>query len=523
MTGDPGLIEASPRSKAMYTRNALMMASGTMVARGSGYLRSTLLVAALGAGLHADVFAIANTVPNMLYILLAGGLFNAVLVPQLVRAQHHPDGGEAFVNRIVTLAALFLTGVTIVLIVGAPMLMQIFLSGLFNQPEMAAQRQSVIDFARYCLPQVFFYGMFALMGQILNARGAFGPMMWAPVANNLISIAVLAIYLVAFGPATDGASGAFTPSQEMVLGLGATAGIVTQCLVLVPYLRATGFRFHPRFDFRGTGMGKTFRLGAWTVGFVLVNQIAYTIVVRLASGGPAETARGEPGTGFTVYSSAFLLVMVPHSVVTVSLATAILPRLAAAAATHDLELFARQIASTLRGALALIMPFAALLPWISTDLVHIAFGFGAGAATYKAFAVPVALFGIGLVFFTVHYLMLRAFSALERNRTAFWVQCLIAATNVTLALALVPLTSADQTAATLVVAYVASYVVGSSVSYAVLRRVIRAPWARGPIVHRSDRRQRPHRRACLLASPVPRHGPKQTAGRGSWFPSLSAR
>ena len=114
----------------------------------------------------------------MLYILLAGGLFNAVLVPQLVRAQHHPDGGEAFVNRIVTLAALFLTGVTIVLIVGAPMLMQVFLSGLFNQPEMAAQRQSVIDFARYCLPQVFFYGMFVLMGQILNARGTFGPMMW---------------------------------------------------------------------------------------------------------------------------------------------------------------------------------------------------------------------------------------------------------------------------------------------------------------------------------------------------------
>ena len=110
----------------------------------------------------------------MLYILLAGGIFNAVLVPQLVRAtETQPDGGKAFINRVVTLAALYLGGVTVLLVVAAPWVMGVFLDPTFNDPQLSAQRASVIDFARYCLPQVFFYGMFVLVGQILNARGRF--------------------------------------------------------------------------------------------------------------------------------------------------------------------------------------------------------------------------------------------------------------------------------------------------------------------------------------------------------------
>ena len=170
------------------------MAAGTVVSRLSGFVRNALLAAALGSQLHADVFTIANTIPNMLYILLAGGVFNAVLVPQLVRAmKNDPDGGDGYTNRIITLAALFLAGVTAVLVIAAPLLMRLFLDGSFFTPELAAQRESVIDFARYCLPQVFFYGMFVLVGQVLNARGSFGPMMWAPIANNVISVAVLAL------------------------------------------------------------------------------------------------------------------------------------------------------------------------------------------------------------------------------------------------------------------------------------------------------------------------------------------
>jgi putative peptidoglycan lipid II flippase len=459
--------------------SSAVMAAGTVVSRISGFVRSALLAAALGLGLHADVFTIANTVPNMLYILLAGGVFNAVLVPQLVRAMKgDADGGEAYTNRVITLAALFLAAVTAVLVLAAPLLMRLFLDPSFFTPELAESRESVIDFARFCLPQVFFYGMFVLVGQVLNARGSFGPMMWAPIANNLVAIGVLAAYLFAFGPFGEAGRGeGYTTGQELLLGLGSTVGIALQLFVLVPYLRRAGFRFRPRFDFRDAGLGHTLRLGVWTVLFVVVNQIAYTVVVRIASGGTADpvasTAAGATsGTGYTVYSTAFLVMMVPHAVATVSLATAMLPQLSAHAANGDLAGVGRDVASTLRTTLALIVPVAVLFPLIADELTGLVWGYGAAADSYQGLAVALALFAPGLVFFTTHYLMLRGFYALERTRTVFWVQCVIAATNIVLAIAFTRAVPPSGTAPGLVLAFAGAYLVGACGSYLLLRHVL---------------------------------------------------
>jgi len=459
-------------SRSLLSSSAVM-AAGTVISRASGFVRAALLAAALGAYLHADVFNIANTVPNMLYILLAGGVFNAVLVPQLVRAmKNDPDGGEAYTNRIITLAGMFLLVVTVAMVVAAPLLMRIFLADKFFTADLAEQRESVIDFARYCLPQVFFYGMFVLVGQVLNARGRFGPMMWAPIANNVISVLVLLVYLFAFGPAED-LYGGFTPQQELLLGLGSTFGIAVQLLVLVPYLKKAGFTYRPRFDFRGSGLGHTLRLGTWTVLFVVVNQIAYTVVVRLASAGTAAQAGGsEAGTGYTIYSQSFLLVMVPHSVITVSLATAVLPRLSAYAADHDLAGVARNLASTLRTTLTLIVPFALLLPVVSLYIAHLVVGWGAASAAYPDYQRPLTLFGVGIVFFTVHFLMLRGYYSLERTRTVFWIQCVIAAANIALAVLITRTVATTDIASGLVAAYVGAYAIGALLSYALLRRVL---------------------------------------------------
>ncbi|MDQ3616192.1 MAG: murein biosynthesis integral membrane protein MurJ [Actinomycetota bacterium] len=465
-------VEDGADSTGLLSASA-MMAAGTVVSRLSGFVRGSLLAAALGAYLHADLFNIANTIPNMLYILLAGGVFNAVLVPQLVRAMRtDSDGGEAYTNRIVTLAGLFLAGVTAAMVLTAPWLVRLFLSPEFFTSELAGQRESVIDFARFCLPQVFFYGMFVLVGQVLNARGRFGPMMWAPIANNAIAVAVLVVYLFVFGPAKD-LYGAYTPGQELLLGLGSTLGIVVQFLVLLPYLRAAGFRFRPRFDFRGSGLGHTLRLGVWTVLFVIVNQIAYTVVVRLASDGAAAgLAGGDPGTGYTIYSQAFLLMMVPHSIATVSLATAVLPRLSAHAAERDLAGVGRGVSSTLRTTLTLIVPFALLLPLIAYDLANVVYGWLAAADAFVDYVQPLSLFAIGLVFFTVHYLVLRGYYSLERTRTVFWVQCVIAATNIVLAVVLTRTLTAEHTASGLVLAYDGAYAVGALLSYGLLRHLL---------------------------------------------------
>ncbi len=460
-------------SQQSILSSSAVMAAGTTVSRLSGFVRGALLVAALGSGLHAELFNVANTVPNMLYILLAGGVFNAVLVPQLVRSmKNDADAGEAYTSRVVTLAVLFLGAVTVLLVLAAPWVMDLFLGAPYGDPELAAQRDSAVDFARWCLPQVFFYGMFVLVGQVLNARGRFGPMMWAPIANNVVSVAVLVTYLVAFGPAEgEQLAGPFTPGQEALLGLGSTLGIAVQLLVLLPVLRAAGVRLRPRFDLRGTGLGHTLRLGIWTVLFVVVNQVAYTVVVNLASSGPA-LAPGEPATGYTVYSFSFLVVMVPHSIVTVSLATAALPRLSDQAAAGDRAGLAATLSSTLRSALVVVVPFALLLPLVARDTAHVVYGQGAGAETYGLFAPTLALFGLGLVFFTVHYMVLRGFYALERTRTVFFVQCVIAVVNVVAAVLLVRQATVEQTSPALVIAYATAYAVGAVVSSQVLSRVL---------------------------------------------------
>lgn len=450
--------------------SSAVMAAGTAFSRISGFLRGALLVAALGAALQADLFTLANTLPNMIYILVAGGVFNAVLVPQLVRAMKgDEDGGDAYANRVITLAALFLGTVTVVLIAVTPWALRLFLPGEFDAPGRAAHFQSIVDLTRLCLPQVFFYGMFVLVGQILNARGRFGPMMWAPIANNLVAVVMLVIYLVLYGKATESEyQQALGGNQELLLGVGSTLGIAVQLLILLPYLRAAGFSYRPRFDFRDEGLAKTLALGGWTVLFVVVNQLAYFVVINQAAGG---TVTDPEGTGYTVYSNAFLIMMVPHSIITVSLATAILPRISAYAADHRLPDLGRTIGSTLRSALALVLPIAALLPVLAADVSNVLFGW-AEEGTHERFAPTLALFAPGLVFFTVHYLMLRGFYALEQTRRVFFIQCAISATNIVMALLLVSRVDDRHTAPALAVAYLAAYLVGSTISYASLRHVL---------------------------------------------------
>jgi putative peptidoglycan lipid II flippase len=456
------LDEATEQSTLLS--HSAVMAAGTTISRLSGFLRAALLSYALGKSVHADIFNVANSLPNMLYILLAGGVFNAVLVPQLVRSlRNDPDRGDAYTSRVVTVAALFLVAVTVLLVVAAPLIVD-----LVAPSYDGAVRDSAIAFTRFCLPQVFFYGMFVLVGQILNARGSFGPMMWAPIANNVIAVAVVLVYIVGYGQA-EGAevNGPYSSGQELLLGLGSTLGIAVQLFILVPYLRRCGFIYRPRLDLRGSGLGHTLRLGIWTVLFVIVNQVAYVVVQRLATGGAA----GSPdGTGFTVYSFSFLVVMVPHSIVTVSLATAMLPRLSAHAAAGDRQALAGSLSSTLRAALVVIVPFVALLPVIAPDLARVVFAHGAAAeGGVDAYVPTLSLFGLGILFFTFHYLVLRGFYALEQNRAVFFVQCGVAATNIVLAVVLVGATSAEHTSPALVCAYAASYVVGSVVSYLLLR------------------------------------------------------
>jgi putative peptidoglycan lipid II flippase len=462
-------------------RASAWMALGTIISRITGFLRAGLLALVIGTSLNGDLFDIANTIPNTLYILLAGGIFNVVLVPQLVRAmKNDPDGGDAYAQRVITLGVLVLGVGTLVLMVATPLLLRIVFDGeLFTAP-FSDQRDSAELLMLLCLPQVFFYGVFVLVGQVLNARGRFGPMMWAPIVNNVVACSVVIAYAVIFGT-SNGVDG-FTTSQALVLGLGSTAAIVLQALVLVPYLRGAGFRYRPRFDFRGVGLGKTLRLGLWTLLFIVVNQIAFVIVNRLATsatiGGAAE---GERGAGSTVYGLGFLISQLPHGVVTVSLATAIIPTLAGLAADREYDRFRRELGRTVRMALVVVAPVAVALACLGQPAAAIAGGFGALGGSTVAIGYTIQAFALASLTFTVHYLMLRGFYANEDNRTPLLIQVVIAVVNVALAVVLVRLVEPNRVAMVLALAYGVAYLVGAFLSVTLLSRAI------GPVMDRQMR------------------------------------
>ncbi|MEU6871711.1 murein biosynthesis integral membrane protein MurJ [Streptomyces sp. NPDC046751] len=427
--------EAAPTTVADHQprsvlRNGAVMAAGSIVSRATGFLRSAVVVAALGTGLRADGYNVANTVPNILYILLIGGALNAVFVPELVRAaKNHADGGAAYTDRLLTVCLVGLLALTGLAVLVAPWIVSVY------APDYdGAQAEMTVALARYCLPQILFYGLFTLLGQVLNARGRFGAMMWTPVLNNVVIIAVFGIYL---GIAA-GSGGTLTPAQAQWLGWGTTAGIVLQTLALVPVLRAAEFRWRPRFDWRGSGLTRPLRAAGWLVALVLTNQIAYWVVTRLSTtiGQRAEDMELAGGAGYTAYSYAYQLWVVPHGIVTVSLVTALMPRMSRAAADDDLPGLRRDVSYALRTSAAAVVPAVALLFALAPWVMGTVYGYGhTDDADIAVMAGMTMAFAPGLIAYSGQYVLSRAFYAMGDTRTPFVLNLVIAALNAGLSVA----------------------------------------------------------------------------------------
>ncbi|WP_410786805.1 murein biosynthesis integral membrane protein MurJ [Kribbella sp. C-35] len=461
-------------------RSAAVMAAGTVLSRLLGFIRIALLAAAIGTALRGDIFTAANTIPNSLYILLAGGVFNTVLVPQLVRAiKNHEDGGQDFTNRILTFGFVVLAIVTVACVLLAPAIAELYLPKELHDPSRLTEKANMIMFVRLCLPQIFFYGAFVLVGQVLNARRRFGPMMWAPIANNIVACASIVVFLLIYRVGDNPPT--YSHGEELLLGLGHTVGIAVQLLVLLPYLKASGHTYRPKFGLRGTGLGHTARLGIWTVLFVAVNQVTLVVVTQLAIAGSASSDPGAKA-GLFAYSTAMLIILVPHGIVTVSLATAALPQMSALAADGDTAEVGRMSARSIRQTLAIVVPAAAAMIAFAYPIVTIIAGYGSGKNNLTLMSYTLMTLALGIVPFTVQYFQLRTFYAFEDTRTPFFLQCVIAATNIAAAVigvrVLLDQTHLRFSGVVLGGAYALAYLVAVLISRPVLRRrVPRVPGA----------------------------------------------
>ncbi|MFC5214525.1 murein biosynthesis integral membrane protein MurJ [Streptomyces coerulescens] len=455
---------AGTETKTSTARGSAVMAAGSLVSRATGFARSAVVAAAIGTiGPVPDGYAVGNALPTIVYMLLLGGAMNAVFVPELVKAaKEHDDGGAAYTDRLVTVCVVALLAITATAVWAAPAIVDAYTDYTGGQAAMT------IAFARYCLPQIFFLGLFTLLGQILNARGRFGAMMWAPVLNNLVVMAVFGLYLAL---AMGRGGGALTTTETAVLGWGTTAGIAVQALALVPALRAARFRWRPRFDWRGSGLTRPLRAAGWLVLLVLANQAAYWVTTRLAT-----TAGLGGGPGYGAYNNAYALWVVPHGIITVSVVTALMPRMSAAAADGDTAAVRRDVSHGLRVSASAVVPAACALFALAQPVMALVFGYGrTSAADTAAMAGILMAFAPGLIALSGQYVLSRAFYALSDTRTPFLLNLVIVALNAGLSLAAAHLLPARWAVTGMAAAYSLALCAGWAVTARVLSRRLAVP------------------------------------------------
>jgi murein biosynthesis integral membrane protein MurJ len=422
-------VDAEPAAeRSSLGRASAMLAAGTMVSRILGFAKTFVLAYAIGQNksVSANAFAVANQLPNNIYALIAGGLLSAVLIPQIVRSmRQNADGGTAYVNKIVTLGGVVFLVITVVATALAPLLIRLYTSqGAGVDLEQGASDLAVA-FAFWCLPQILFYAMYSLLGEVLNAKQVFGPFTWAPLLNNVIAIAGLVVFIAMFGTDNSGV-GEWTPLKIAILAGSASLGVFAQAAFLPFFWKRAGMTFRPDFHWRGVGLKSTGTAAGWLFAMILVTQIAGIVQSNVAWRG------GDQGAGNAVLGNAWLLFMLPHSIIAVSIATAYFTRMSHDAERGDLDAVRRNLSLSLR-----IVGLFTVFATVALAVVAVPFGRvyeGTFEGSVSVGAVLIAYMP-GLVLFSMLFIIQRVFWALHDHRTPFLMQCIQAVLFVVGALA----------------------------------------------------------------------------------------
>lgn len=398
---------AAPEAPAegSLRRASIVMAAGTMVSRILGFVRTYLLtVIAAGTSLTLDAFQAANTLPNVVFILLSAGVLNAILIPQITRAMKQPDGGQEFVDRLLTVSFASVLVVTTVATLASPWLLDLYFSS------SGATRHLTIFFGFICMPQIFFYGLYAILGQVLNARNQFAAFMWSPVLANVIQIAGLVWFLVQFGAHPDPAT--WTPEMVWVLAGTTTLGIIIQGLFLIIPLHRGGFRWRPRWGIRGYGLGAAARITVWTFTALAIAQFAGIIMKKMLS--HVRLVHPEVSSSISAYDNAFLIFMLPQSFITTSILTALFPRMSRANADGNNSAMKKLLRQGLEMPALAIIPCSLAMVVLARPGVQTVFSLEPGQVGSLARAV--AVMGVGLLPFGIATLQQRYCFAREDGK-----------------------------------------------------------------------------------------------------------
>jgi putative peptidoglycan lipid II flippase len=454
--------EGAPGASGGILRAAGTMAVATLVSRVTGLLRTAVLAAAVGSvTLVGDAYNTSNTLPNIVYELLLGGVLASVIVPLLVHAQERDrDGGVAYAQRLATIAIAGLAVVTCLAILIAPSLTWLY--GMRGDP---GQVNLANWLARILLVEIVFYGIGALAQAILNSRDVFGPPAWAPVLNNVVVIVTGLLFIAASGPGKL-TPVTITPGQVWLLGVGTTLGIAVQAVVLLPVVRRAGVPLRPRWGLKNTGLREAGSLGLWVIGYVAVSQLGVVVATSIAN-----EAKRQGGLGSFAFAIVSLLFQMPYGIIGVALLTALVPRMSRAASRHDVPGVVSDLSLGTRLSALGLLPVTAALVVLGPDLTVVALARGnTTPADAQAMGTALAVGAFGLLPLAVTLLQLRVFYAMKDARTPTLIQAGMVAVRVPLLLLVPALVEPDHVVAGLMVVTSITYVAGWVIGDLALRR-----------------------------------------------------
>ncbi|WP_430332026.1 murein biosynthesis integral membrane protein MurJ [Rhodococcus sp. ACT016] len=442
-------------------RNTLARSTGavalaTATSRVTGFARSITLAAVLGAAAVGDAYNGANSLPNMVYELLIGGVMASVLVPVLVRARlRGRDHSVLFTQRLLLAMAIVSALATVVAVLSAPLFVAVLV------PD-ADQSRLATFLAYLLLPEIFFYAVTATATAVLNIRESYAPAAWGPVVNNVVVLATVGVFVLVPGPVTLTPS-SMTTAQVLVLGLGTTVGIVLQAVWTIGALRRTGFRWSWRvrpvpYTLRPVRSGA--RMLAWIGLYVAVSQLGVMFVLRVAF------SHG----GVSTYMYADLLFQVPYGILGVSLLTVLMPRVASAVASGDRTALVSDMGRAARYSVVALVPASVAMMLLGPMLTTVVFVGRVDVDAARLIGEALALAAFGLAPFALVMLQLRVFYAGNDMRTPALINVVMVSTKVVVVAACAAVLPGEMVVATLPAAGSLSYVVGAACGHLVLRR-----------------------------------------------------
>ncbi len=454
--GGPLTVAAPRRARTLPLRTAAVyVAVGTGVSRVSGLLRLVALAWALGQISLADSYNLANTTPNMLYDIVLGGVLSATFIPVFVDRLAKKNERDAFesISAVITVSVVVLLGTSVVALIAAPYLITALTvadphASHAQLAHLVLERRVATTFLRWFVIQIGAYGLFALGAALLNTRRRFVAVAWAPIVNNFVCIGILVWFGLWAGRGADLASVEAHHGQLVLLGLGTSLGVVLQGVALLPSLRRANLGLlRWRWNLHDDALAAVVRLGAWTFGFVLANQIALFVVTVLAGSVPGP----DPVSSYT-YAYAFF--QLPYGVVAVTVMSVVTPDLAERWSTGDRPAFLHRMSGGLRAVLALIIPSAVGMLLLARPAVALLQGYGhSTAAQTGTTGAALAMFALGLPGFCAYLYMVRVLQSMQRTRVAFYLYLVENAINIVLALLLVHTLGVRGLALSLSVAY----------------------------------------------------------------------